>query len=133
MRHGPTSRNGDRIDDLAAYVAGHPQQLVLKPNDEYGGKGVVLGWTVSRDEWQRTVKASLQSSYVVQEAVPIPKQRFPIVLDGIEYVDLAMDMDPYLFTGRVSGWLSRLSSSQLLNVTAGAGSVAPSYIVEGEA
>jgi hypothetical protein len=133
MRQGPTTRNGDRIDDLAAYVADHPENLVLKPNDEYGGKGVVLGWTVSRDEWQRTVTSSLQSSYVVQEAVPIPKQRFPIVLDGIEYVDLAMDMDPYLFTGRVSGWLSRLSSSQLLNVTAGAGSVAPSYIVEGEA
>lgn len=133
MRVGPTTRNGRHIDDLAEYVADHPGELVLKPNDEYGGKGVVLGWTVSRTEWTRTVEAALVQSYVVQEAVPIPRQRFPIVLDGIRYVDLATDMNPYLFEGRASGWLSRLSSSELLNVTGGAGSVAPSYIVEGEA
>ena len=133
MRPGPTGRNGTRIDDLPAYVAEHAKELVLKPNDEYGGKGVVLGWTVSSEEWNRTVTASLEESYVVQEAVPIPKQRFPVVLNGIRYVDFAMDMNPYLFEGRASGWLSRLSSSELLNVTGGAGSVAPSYIVEGEA
>ena len=133
MRAGRTRRNGSEIDDLAAYVAEHAGELVLKPNDEYGGKGVVLGWTVSRAEWNQTVEASLGQSYVVQEAVPIPRQRFPIVLEGIRYVDLATDMNPYLFAGHASGWLSRLSSSELLNVTGGAGSVAPSYIVEGEA
>jgi hypothetical protein len=132
MRAGPTSRNGNKIDDLAEYVDDHAGQLVLKPNDEYGGKGVVLGWTVSRAEWTRTVETALAQSYVVQEAVPISRQRFPIVLDEIRYVDLATDMNPYLFEGRASGWLSRLSSSELLNVTGGAGSVAPSYIVEGE-
>jgi hypothetical protein len=42
-----------------------------------------------------------------------------------------MDMDPYLFEGRPSGCLTRLSSSALLNVTAGAGSVVPTYVVEG--
>jgi uncharacterized circularly permuted ATP-grasp superfamily protein len=133
MRSGPSQRNGTKIDDLAEYVAGHAKELVLKPNDEYGGKGVVLGWTVPADEWRRTVANALESSYVVQEAVPIPRQRFPVVLDGIRYVDFAMDMDPYLFNGRVSGCLSRLSSSELLNVTGGAGSVAPSYVVEGRA
>jgi hypothetical protein len=35
-----------------------------------------------------------------------------------------------LFWGAVSGCLTRLSSSALLNVTAGAGSVVPTYIVE---
>jgi hypothetical protein len=133
LRPGPTRRNGTVVDDLPEYVANHPEELVLKPNDEYGGKGVVLGWTVSADEWRRAVKAALDSSYVVQEAVPIPRQRFPVVLEGMRYVDFAMDMDPYLFNGRVFGFLSRLSSAELLNVTAGAGSVAPSYIVEGAA
>jgi uncharacterized circularly permuted ATP-grasp superfamily protein len=132
MRAGSTRRNGTRIEDLPQYVAGHPEALVLKPNDEYGGKGVVLGWAVPREEWQRTVQKALEESYVVQEAVPIPRQLFPVVLGTIRYVDFAMDMDPYLFNGRVSGCLSRLSSSELLNVTAGDGSVAPSYVVEGE-
>ena len=51
-------------------------------------------------------------------------------LDRIHYLDLAIDHDPYLFWGSVSGCLTRLSSSALLNVTAGAGSVVPTYIVE---
>src|SRR5205814_4345949 len=32
--------------DLVPFIAGHREQLVLKPNDEYGGKGIVLGWEV---------------------------------------------------------------------------------------
>jgi hypothetical protein len=56
-----------------------------------------------------------------------------VSLDGVEFLDLAMDMDPYVFDGRPSGCLTRLSSSALLNVTAGAGSVVPTYVVEGPA
>jgi hypothetical protein len=54
------------------------------------------------------------------------------MLDGrVQRLDLATDMDPYLFDGRVAGCLARLSASALLNVTAGAGSIVPTYIVEG--
>jgi hypothetical protein len=51
--------------------------------------------------------------------------------ERVEMLDLAVDMDPYLFRGSVGGVLTRLSSSALLNVTAGSGSVVPTYIVEG--
>ena len=53
--------------------------------------------------------------------------------DGIRMLDLAVDLDPYLFHGRPSGVLTRLSSSALLNVTAGAGSIVPTFVVEGPA
>jgi hypothetical protein len=46
-------------------------------------------------------------------------------------LDLSLDVDPYVFDGRPFGCLTRLSSSALLNVTAGAGSVVPTYVVEG--
>lgn len=133
VRHGSATRNGRSIPDLAAYIAEHRQELVLKPNDEYGGKGVVLGWTVSQSEWVRSLGTALTESSVVQEQVPIPRATFPIVLDGLRFLDLAVDMDPYLFDGRASGCLTRLSSSALLNVTSGAGSVAPTYVVAGAA
>ncbi len=54
-----------------------------------------------------------------------------MALDGVKFLDLAMDMDPYVFEGRASGCLTRLSSSALLNVTAGEGSVVPTFVVEG--
>lgn len=133
VREGSTTRAGTRIADLPAYVATHPETLVLKPNDEYGGKGVVLGWTVPAHEWEQALAVALTQSYIVQEAIPIPREPFPVALEGVELLDLAVDMDPYVFDGRPSGCLTRLSSSALLNVTAGAGSVVPTYVVEGRA
>jgi len=133
LREGPSTREGVEIADLATYVLEHRERLVLKPNDEYGGKGVVLGWTVDDLEWEQVVRMALHETYVVQEAVPVPREEWPLAVGGsVEMVGMAVDMDPYLFGGRVGGVLIRLSSSALLNVTAGAGSVVPTFVVEGE-
>ncbi|GAC1697599.1 MAG: hypothetical protein NVS9B6_06350 [Candidatus Limnocylindrales bacterium] len=130
MREGHTTYRGKTVD-LVDHVMARRDRLVLKPNDEYGGKGVVLGWTVDQHEWEQTVLAGLTASYVVQERVPVPRYPFPVLLNGqVHYLDLMIDHDPYLFWGKVSGCLTRLSSSALLNVTAGAGSVVPTYVVE---
>ena len=129
MREGHTTYRGTVVD-LVDLVMTKRDRFVLKPNDEYGGKGVILGWTVEQHEWEQTVLAGLTASYVVQEKVPVPRYPFPVLLDRVHYLDLSIDHDPYLFWGSVSGCLTRLSSSALLNVTAGAGSVVPTYIVD---
>ena len=130
VREGHTAYGG-KLVDLVDFVLAHRQRLVLKPNDEYGGKGVVLGWTVEAHEWEQALLSALTASYVVQDRVSVPREAFPVVLDRMHFLDLAVDCDPYLFWGGVGGCLTRLSSSALLNVTAGAGSVVPTYIVEG--
>jgi uncharacterized circularly permuted ATP-grasp superfamily protein len=132
IREGHTTYGG-KVVDLAAFVLRERQRLVLKPNDEYGGKGVILGWTVDAHEWEQAFLAALTSSYVVQERVEVPREPFPVLLENVHFLDLAVDLDPYLFWGKVQGNLCRLSSSALLNVTAGAGSVVPTYVVEGRA
>ena len=130
-RHIPWTRQVR--PELAEDIARRRQTLVLKPNDEYGGKGVVLGWTVDQAEWEAAIDVATTQSYVVQEAVEIPRVQFPIALDGIRYLDLAVDLDPYLFNGRAGGFMTRVSAAALLNVTAGAGSVVPTFVVEGPA
>ncbi len=133
VRPGPSSRDGAQITDLVDYVVAHRSEMVLKPNDEYGGKGVVLGWTVDQFEWEQTVAVALTQSYVVQAAVDVPRDSYPVVMGNeVEMLSLSRDMDPYLFDGKVGGLLVRLSSSALLNLTAGAGSVVPAFLVEGE-
>jgi uncharacterized circularly permuted ATP-grasp superfamily protein len=128
-RHIPWTR---RVrPELAEDIARRRETLVLKPNDEYGGKGVVLGWTVEQAEWEAAIEVATTQSYVVQEAVEIPRIPFPIALEGLKYIDLAVDLDPYLFDGRPGGFMTRVSAAALLNVTAGAGSVVPTFVVEG--
>jgi uncharacterized circularly permuted ATP-grasp superfamily protein len=131
LQEGATERHGHRVPDLLDHVATHQREMVLKPNDEYGGKGVILGWTVSRREWEQALTVGLSQSYVVQEAIPVPRDRYPVAVgDAVQELELGRDMDPYLFNGRVGGVLTRLSSSALLNVTAGEGSVVPAFVVE---
>jgi len=130
-RHIPWTRKVR--PELAEDIARRREKLVLKPNDEYGGKGVILGWTVSQPEWEAAIEAAASQRYVVQEAVKIPQVPFPVVLDGLHYLDLMVDLDPYLFDGRAGGFMTRVSAAALLNVTAGAGSVVPTFVVEGAA
>lgn len=130
-RHVPWTRKVR--PELADDIARRRERLVLKPNDEYGGKGVVLGWTVDQAEWEAAIRVATTQSYVVQEAVEVPRIPFPIALDGLHYLDLAVDLDPYLFDGRPGGFMTRVSAAALLNVTAGAGSVVPTFVVEGPA
>jgi uncharacterized circularly permuted ATP-grasp superfamily protein len=130
-RHIPWTRRVRR--ELAEDIARRRETLVLKPNDEYGGKGVVLGWMVDQSEWEASIEIAITQSYVVQEAVEIPRVPFPVAVDGLHYIDLAVDLDPYLYDGRAAGFMTRVSAAALLNVTAGAGSVVPTFVVEGPA
>ena len=125
-----TTFEGQPID-LVPFIAVNRERFVLKPNDEYGGSGVVLGWECSSDGWASTLQRALETPYVVQEKVPMVQRPFPAWVNGeVVISDRFVDADPYVFNGSaVYGCLTRLSPLALLNVTAGGGSVIPTYII----
>jgi uncharacterized circularly permuted ATP-grasp superfamily protein len=104
---------------------------VLKPNDEYGGTGVTLGWEAAESAWDDAIARALRESergWIAQERIAIRRETFPICEgDGIVERDMLVDFAPYLFRGRVAGFLTRLSASGLANVTSGGGQV-PAFI-----
>lgn len=118
--------------DLLPFVAENRDRFVLKPNDEYGGKGVIIGWEASAEDWNETLKQALTDSYVVQEKVTVIYKDFPAYIDGkLDISSRFVDANPYVFDGHtVHGCLTRLSSVALLNVTAGGGSVVPTYLLQ---
>ncbi len=122
--------HGQEIE-LLSYLADNRDNFVLKPNDEYGGKGVVIGWECSPENWDETLRYALTTPYVVQERVQAAYEDFPSILDGRFDVSYRLvDADPFIFFGNsTNGCLTRLSSSALLNVTAGGGSVVPTFLV----
>ena len=107
----------------------HRHELVLKPNDEYGGKGVFIGWEASETEWEEALATALRSSYVVQEKVDLQRESFPELSPALGFRDLIVDLDPFVFQGEVEGFLTRLSGTSLANVTSGGGQV-PAFLVE---
>jgi hypothetical protein len=125
------SPDGEPID-LLTWCGDQRANLVLKPNDDYGGAGIVLGWTVDDAAWGAALRHALTTPYIVQRKVTIPRDAYPSFVDGaIVYADRQVDTAPFLCHGQyVEGVLSRLSTAELLNVTAGGGSQTPSFLVE---
>lgn len=122
----------DATVDLLPLLAEHRERFVLKANDEYGGKGIVLGWETDQAEWEQALRDALESPHVAQERVPVPSEPFPSYADGaLHLLDRMLDTDPFIFNGEyVDGCLTRLSTAALLNVTAGGGSTVPTFLVE---
>jgi uncharacterized circularly permuted ATP-grasp superfamily protein len=117
--------------DLVEFIAGNRERLVLKPNGEYGGKGVVLGWECDEGEWQSALKEALEASYIVQERVGLGREVFPAIVDDrLSFDERYLDLDPYIWNGTgVEGCGVRLSQLALLNVSAGGGSATPMFII----
>ncbi len=131
MEERHTLYQGRRVD-LIPFVLEHREHLVLKANDEYGGKGIVLGWEVAAADWERAVQQTQAHPFVVQDRVAVPRVPYPCVVDGaLQIADRLQDTDPYIFYGDyVDGCLTRLSTAALVNVTAGGGSTVPTVVVD---
>jgi uncharacterized circularly permuted ATP-grasp superfamily protein len=106
---------------------------VLKPNDEYGGTGVTLGWEIKNSQWDAALQQALgetNRAWVVQERIAVRREIFPMqTADGVEMCNMLVDFAPYLFRGKMAGCLTRLSATGLANVTSGGGQV-PSFVVD---
>ena len=120
---GKTTYEGGE-HDLIQLIRREREQLVLKPNDDYGGHGVFLGWESSADDWEDALTLSLKRPYVVQQRVPLKKIAMPTFSGGLHLHEMFVDFNPFLFHNEVEGALVRLSSSSLLNVTSGGGQTA---------
>ena len=131
VREGRIVRRGERVD-LVPYLRAHRETLVIKPNDEYGGTGVTLGWETDAAAWDRAIARALGEAprgWVAQERIAIRREKFPVCGSaGLEVRDMLVDFAPYLFRGRLAGFLTRLSATGLANVTSGGGQV-PAFVV----
>ncbi|MCX6549390.1 MAG: hypothetical protein NTY02_00020 [Acidobacteria bacterium] len=132
VREGRTSHDGRSIE-LLPFIRERRAGLVLKPNDEYGGAGVTLGWETSESSWDGVLDQALASpagTWIVQEKITVRREVFPWFKGGGDAVltDMLVDMAPYVFGGKVAGFLTRLSATGLANVTSGGGQV-PSFLV----
>ncbi len=131
FREEKTVNRGDTVD-LVEWTRRNSDKLVLKPNDDYGGHGIYIGWNSTESEWDNAIAVALaDGDYLVQERVKTAKEMFPMITDdgNWQMVEQLVDLDPLLFMGKVGSAFTRLSSNELANVTAGGGMV-PMFIID---
>jgi len=130
FRNESTINKGQTID-LVEWTRANKSKLVLKPNDDYGGHGIYIGWVSDEKEWDQAIETALKNGdYLVQERVKTSKEEFPM-LDGDKIVmsEQLVDLDPLLYMGKVGSAFTRLSTTELANVSSGGGMV-PTFILK---
>jgi hypothetical protein len=112
----------NKVIDLVEYAQRHQEGLVLKPIDNYGGKGVILGWETSSEDWEQALSEAIQNKqFVLQQRVATPRSQYPVgVGEKVEWQELLEDLCPYLAEDKAQGFLCRATSLSLGNVSAGA-------------
>ncbi len=134
--------------DLIPHLRARRGEFVIKPNDEYGGTGVTLGWETSESDWDTAIARALAErdpstplgagrGWVAQRRIAVRREMFPVcetdpAAPGGGHTtsrDMLVDFAPYVFRGRLAGYLTRLSTSGLANVTSGGGQV-PAFVVQ---
>ena len=130
FRDEQTENKKEKIH-LVEWTRSNKGKLVLKPNDDYGGHGIYIGWASTDEEWDKAITVALENGdYLVQERVQTSKEMFPMLDESgtFQMIEQLVDLDPLLFNGKVGSAFTRLSSSELANVSSGGGMV-PTFII----
>jgi uncharacterized circularly permuted ATP-grasp superfamily protein len=116
-----TTRNGRKID-LLDFIRRNGSRLVLKPNDDYGGHGVLFGAQLDDRAWDNAIQTALSADYIVQDALDLHPEMFPVFSEtDWKLQPMFVDTNPFLFRGKVCGAMVRLSATPIVNVTSGGG------------
>jgi len=118
--------------DLIKYIRSNRTELVIKPNRACGGEGVVIGRETNQGKWEKTLERAVKhpSTMVVQEAVPIYKDKFPVITkDGRLFFKELFVVSGFAATPSGIAFLGRSSQKQVVNVSRGGGLIAV-FLVE---
>jgi len=117
------SYHGKKVQ-LSGFVSSNKERLVLKPSNSYGGKDVHIGKETSQHIWDRLIQDHIGGhSWVVQDFVPIPTGQYPEINKRVVFKPKYVNINPYAINGSYCGTITRVSASQVINVSAGGGLV----------
>ena len=130
-RHVPwTSRLSDEPMDFRGkrwipleLAAAKKDLFVLKPNDGYGGKDVYMGPETDQTTWENVLGTWRDKAWVLQELIEIPEEPFPQFEGGFSLTTRKVNLNPFALAGEHGGSIARLSTSSVINMSAGGGLV----------
>src|SRR5258706_15625298 len=103
LRAGESTYAGERIN-LIDFTRKNQERLLLKPNDEYGGKGIIIGWEASAGERDRGVEEGVQNPFGVEGRGGNAYEDYPAMVDGQLQIGRRVGRDdPFPFCKEVCG------------------------------
>ncbi len=110
-----------------SFVRQNRDKLVLKPNDGYGGFGVLVGRVTDDTKWNALIDKSIKDKiiYTVQDFVSIPRDEFPVVENGAfkGFAPKNVNLNLWSHDGDFAGAFVRAAEGSVINVHQGGGMV----------
>jgi len=129
MKEGKTNYYDEDID-LFPFVSKNKDRFVLKPNSGYGGFNVTIGREVDQHKWDQVIEECKKSSWVVQEYIEIPKEKFPEFKPDLVMVEKNVNVNFFAFNGKFPGGFVRVADSSIINIHQGGGLIPMCYVKE---
>lgn len=120
-RTSPPGRT--REVDLVPFLRRHRERLLVKPNVDYGGHGIVFGSDATAAEWDRALDSALRrpGSMVAQTHVPAWEDVYPVVRDGRVRFESFLHVTGFTATKKGIAYLARVAKGRVVNITGDAG------------
>ncbi len=95
---------------------------VLKKSESHGGQDVIIGALSDDATWNTALAKSKTERWVRQAFTPVSKIRLPVLENGrLVFRERFINWNPFIFGGKHGGSISRVSASELINITRGGG------------
>ena len=125
--HLPWTRKLTSSDpDLEKVVLHNRHSLVLKPYNSYGSRGIVVGSICEQKEWEANLSKVMDSNYLVQEKLAIPKKEFITGPNG-ETEELKINTSSFMYGGKLAGFYTRVSPHDVITTSLD-GAVLPTLV-----
>jgi len=119
IRDTRTADDSGRIIDLIPYIAKHREELVIKPNREFGGTGVTLGAETTPAAWDLVLQEAVSHPYcyVVQRYAPVRSKEFPVVREDGSVVGEDFHVTcGFIVSASEIGIIARASKKSVVNI-----------------
>ena len=113
---------------LNAEIFSQRESYLIKPHNSYGGQGLYIGRDCSLKEWQNIIEQNIDKNYIVQEVIKVPQEEFVVSQGTIE--KLKVNLSPYLFNGKLTGFYTRVSTIDIITTSLG-GALIPTFVQQG--
>lgn len=115
---------------LIPFLITNKDLFVLKVDNETRGSNIYIGKDLNKNEWEFLLKEKIGKNWIVQEYCSIPKIEVPVIeKNEIIFEDRYYGIDFFMFNGKFSGIVSRISEKKIINVGSG-GFEQPVLVIE---
>jgi glutathionylspermidine synthase len=121
----------DIEENQLAEVINNKDDWVLKPRDDYGAHGVVIGCDVSQNEWETRVEKLDPANYLLQEFLPLPEKELATFNQAgeVDFESYKYSLGLFSYNGELHGIYTRADQKNVIASAAGCVTL-PNFVVK---